>query len=61
MPVSATIHGVTRAEAKQANCHAWLVLSDEKGQDIAAFMPYAQAKAMADAFSAAFVDGGEDD
>jgi hypothetical protein len=59
MSISASIHSVTGAEARTAHDISWLVLKARNGQEIDAFMPYAQAKAMADAFNAASADGGE--
>jgi hypothetical protein len=61
MSIDVSIHSVIGAEAKAVHGASWLVLKARNGQKLAAFMPYAQAKAMADAFNAASVDGGEDE
>lgn len=53
MSMSASIHEPTFAEARVNKFSGGvLVIRDKMGSDVAVFMPYEKARAMADAFNA---------
>lgn len=53
MTITANLHNIAKAKAEASGGASWLLLSDGEGNELAAFMPRAQAEAMADAFNAA--------
>jgi hypothetical protein len=56
MTVSANMHNVKMVQAAEEGKHAWLRLAEENDNTVIVFMPFAAAKAMADAFNAAMVE-----
>jgi hypothetical protein len=51
--LSVNIHKVAIVKSDASGSSAWLTIIAEDGSSVVAFMPYAAAKAMADAYAAA--------
>ena len=54
MSVSVNFHGVSSMNADKVDDTSWLKVRTDDGGSLAIFMPYATAKAIADAFNATF-------
>ena len=53
MVMQSSIHRPVEVTAHEKNGVSWVSFTDGSGNIVNAFMPYVQAKAMADAFNAA--------
>lgn len=60
MTTTTTFHRPARAEAYGRNGTEWLQIENSSGSYVAIYMPFAVAKAMADAFNAAQSRGADE-